>query len=207
MLLIFLFLIPLAGIFLISTTMCNDNSYSNIKQLIVTGLVNSLIILFFIFLGLLFCFFSEGEDYSFIRTAQAESTDSESESDNLPKVNKGKGRATEAEILEQEQKGDMYEQEVTRSDSDLDLNKSKSLQEEADRAFAISLQEQEYNEEEQYDSPYSCYSSEMHSDDSDNTKEKKLLVKDIEKSLKRKEHSDDDVTYQGSNKRNKSSKD
>jgi hypothetical protein len=195
------------------------------KQLMLTGLVNSLIILFFIFLALLFCFSMECEDFGIIRAAQAESTDSESESDNLPKVNKGKGRATEAEIIQQEQRGDLYKQEVTRSDSDLDLNKSKSLQEQADRAFAISLQEQEYNEEfnpfleeNQYkkqnkdeslesDSSYSCYSSEMHSDDSDNTKEKKLSVKELEKSLKRKEHSDDDVNYLGSNKRNKPSKD
>lgn len=47
MLLMLLLLIPIAGLFLITTTMYNDNSHSNIKQIKVTGLVTSIINLFF----------------------------------------------------------------------------------------------------------------------------------------------------------------
>jgi NADH:ubiquinone oxidoreductase subunit 4 (subunit M) len=46
MLLMLLLLIPIAGLFLITTTMYNDNSYSNIKQIKVTGLVTSIVNLF-----------------------------------------------------------------------------------------------------------------------------------------------------------------
>jgi len=41
-----LLLIPIAGLFLITTTMYNDNSHSNIKQIKVTGLVTSIVNLF-----------------------------------------------------------------------------------------------------------------------------------------------------------------
>ena len=46
MLLMLLLLIPIAGLFLITTTMYNDNSHSNIKQIKVTGLVTSIVNLF-----------------------------------------------------------------------------------------------------------------------------------------------------------------
>lgn len=46
MLLMLLLLIPIAGLFLITTTMYHDNSYSNLKQIKVTGLVTSIINLF-----------------------------------------------------------------------------------------------------------------------------------------------------------------
>ena len=61
MLLILLLLIPLAGIFLISTTMYHDNSYSNLRQIKVTGLVTSLINLFVSLIVFIFFNFSSNQ--------------------------------------------------------------------------------------------------------------------------------------------------
>ena len=46
MLLMLLLLIPIAGIFLISTTMYHDNSNLNLKRIKLTGLITSIINLF-----------------------------------------------------------------------------------------------------------------------------------------------------------------
>ena len=56
-----LLLIPFAGIFLITTTMYNDNSYSNLKQIKVTGLVTSLINLFVSLIVFIFFNFSSNQ--------------------------------------------------------------------------------------------------------------------------------------------------
>jgi NADH-ubiquinone oxidoreductase chain 4 len=61
MLLMLLLLIPFAGIFLITTTMYNDNSYSNLKQIKVTGLVTSLINLFVSLIVFIFFNFSSNQ--------------------------------------------------------------------------------------------------------------------------------------------------
>ena len=61
MLLMLLLLIPLAGIFLISTTMYHDNSYSNLRQIKVTGLVTSLINLFVSLIVFIFFNFSSNQ--------------------------------------------------------------------------------------------------------------------------------------------------
>ena len=168
-------------------------------------------ILFFIFTVFL-AFSGLVEDFGFIRSAYAE-TESENESDNddIPKVNKGKGRATSSEILEQ--MGDNYMQKEEKSDSDLDNH--IYLQEEYDKALAISLQQEEDDEfarylqensgEKEDKSPssdnYSVYSSEIHSDDSENTVNKKLEVKEVEKNLKRKRLLDEDDKFETSNKK------
>ena len=56
-----LLLIPIAGIFLISTTMYHDNSYSNIRQIKLTGLVTSLINLFVSLIVFIFFNFSSNQ--------------------------------------------------------------------------------------------------------------------------------------------------
>ena len=56
-----LLLIPIAGIFLISTTMYDDNSLSNLKQIKVTGLVTSLINLFVSLIVFIFFNFSSNQ--------------------------------------------------------------------------------------------------------------------------------------------------
>jgi NADH:ubiquinone oxidoreductase subunit 4 (subunit M) len=61
MLLMLLLLIPIAGIFLISTTMYDDNSLSNLKQIKVTGLVTSLINLFVSLIVFIFFNFSSNQ--------------------------------------------------------------------------------------------------------------------------------------------------
>jgi len=66
MLLMLLLLIPLAGLFLITTTMNNDNSYSNLKQIKVTGLVTSLINLFVSLIVFIFFNFSS-KQFQFVQ--------------------------------------------------------------------------------------------------------------------------------------------
>jgi NADH:ubiquinone oxidoreductase subunit 4 (subunit M) len=61
MLFMLLLLIPLAGIFLISTTMYHDNSASNIKQIKVTGLLTSIINLFVSLIVFIFFNFSSNQ--------------------------------------------------------------------------------------------------------------------------------------------------
>jgi NADH:ubiquinone oxidoreductase subunit 4 (subunit M) len=61
MLLILLLLIPIAGLFLITTTMSNDNTYSNLKQIKVTGLVTSLINMFVSLIVFIFFNFSSNQ--------------------------------------------------------------------------------------------------------------------------------------------------
>jgi NADH-ubiquinone oxidoreductase chain 4 len=61
MLLMLLLLIPLAGIFLITTTMSHDNSYSNLRQIKVTGLLTSLINLFVSLIVFIFFNFSSNQ--------------------------------------------------------------------------------------------------------------------------------------------------
>ena len=56
-----LLLIPIAGIFLITTTMSHDNSASNIKQIKVTGIVTSLINLFVSLIVFIFFNFSSNQ--------------------------------------------------------------------------------------------------------------------------------------------------
>ena len=56
-----LLLIPIAGIFLISTTMYHDNSSSNIRQIKVTGIVTSLINLFVSLIVFIFFNFSSNQ--------------------------------------------------------------------------------------------------------------------------------------------------
>jgi hypothetical protein len=166
----------------------------------------------FCILPFIFTFFSMGVCYCPIRIAYAESdTDSDSESENLPKVDKGKGRATEDQVQQQEENSSR--EKVKKCDSDLDDR--ILLQEEQDRAFAISLQQeedrafarylQENSGENRDESPlsdsYSVYSSEIHSDDSEHTKNRKLEVKEVEKNLKRKNPSDDDLHFESSNRK------
>ena len=61
MLLMLLLLIPIAGIFLITTTMYNDNSYSNVKQIKLTGLVTSITNLFVSLIVFIFFNFSSNQ--------------------------------------------------------------------------------------------------------------------------------------------------
>ena len=61
MLLMLLLLIPLTGIFLITTTMLNDNSYSNIRNIKITGLLTSLINLFVSLIVFIFFNFSSNQ--------------------------------------------------------------------------------------------------------------------------------------------------
>ena len=61
MLLMLLLLIPVIGIFLISTTMYHDNSVSNVKQIKVTGLVTSLLNLFVSLIVFIFFNFSSNQ--------------------------------------------------------------------------------------------------------------------------------------------------
>jgi len=61
MLLTLLLLIPLGGIFLISTTMYDDNSVSNVRQIKVTGLVTSLVNLFVSLIVFIFFNFSSNQ--------------------------------------------------------------------------------------------------------------------------------------------------
>ena len=87
------------------------------------------------------------------------------------------------------------------------------MQEEYDRALAISLQQEEDNQLARLlqDNPsdngspssqdYSVYSSEIHSDDSENTVNKKLEVKEVEKNLKRKKFLDEEELFESPNKR------
>ena len=56
-----LLLIPIAGLFLITTTMYHDNSYSNLKQIKVTGLVTSLINMFVSLIVFIFFNFSSNQ--------------------------------------------------------------------------------------------------------------------------------------------------
>ena len=111
-------------------------------------------------------------------------------------MEKGKPKATDAEV--REQTGYSCDQEVNQSETS--ANNDKFIQEERDRVYAKTLQEQEdrafdeylqeYTEKVISISPssddYSVYSSEIHSDDSENTINKKLEVKELEKTLKRK---------------------
>jgi len=61
MLLTLLLLIPLGGIFLITTTMYDDNSVSNVRQIKVTGLVTSLVNLFVSLIVFIFFNFSSNQ--------------------------------------------------------------------------------------------------------------------------------------------------
>ena len=187
-----------------------------------------LFIWFIIIVLFLLIFISDdGEDISLFRTAHAEDTDSEEEENVRPKRDKGKGRASEAEISQQ--MANTHPQNLTESDYDsdsengnisqvkYDLLFAKSLQEEYDREYAKSLpvisDEDDNAKSPSSNSEYTVYSSDMHSDDSDHTKNQKMLVKEKEKllreeyDLKRKNSPDSDVIIESSNKRSKSSKD
>ena len=61
MLLMLLLLIPIAGIFLITTTMYDDDSLSNLKQIKVTGLLTCIINLFVSFIVFIFFNFSSNQ--------------------------------------------------------------------------------------------------------------------------------------------------
>ena len=121
---------------------------------------------------MLFIIFAD--DVFLINTAFA---DSDTEEESKPKVEKGKGKATEPE--QSQPKQDI---------SDIEEQSRKQELEKLDYEYAVYLQslEQENWEEMPYKerSPsrdsYSVYSSDAHSDDSDNTKQKKLEVKEFE---------------------------
>lgn len=178
------------------------------------GLYNIIIHLFllltfkFLVIPFMISFFSTGMDYDFFRSALAESgTESESDSENKLKLDKGKAKATEAQVRQQM---GYSSQEVEQSNTS--EKNDRVTQEEHDRIFARSLQEQEDREFAVFlqentgkvrsrslsSDDYSVYSSEIHSDDSENTIKKKLEVKELERTLKRKNPFNDEVNFENS---------
>lgn len=158
-----------------------------------SGLFSSLFILgilaILFFLAVLF-----DEDLEIIKTVHAES-DNESDSEKKPKRDKGKGKATDFEYLDRNPPYNSSNEEIAKDKANFELRKQ---QEDHDYKLAQLLQEQEYiNEsvvESDSDSDYSVYSSEIHSDDSENTVNKKRAVMEYDKneSNKRKPESGSD---------------
>nr|GFA30430.1 NADH dehydrogenase subunit 4, mitochondrial [Tanacetum cinerariifolium] len=124
-------------------------------------------------------------EFEFITSALAESvSDSDSEPEDEPILDKGKRKATDDEV--RQQMG--YSNEQLANEFETSSNNEKFIQEERDRVFAKTLQEEEDRAYAQYlqkntekvrsvspsSDDYSVYSSEIHSDDSDNTRNKKL---------------------------------
>jgi len=179
-----------------------------------------------LFILILIC--DEQEVIDFFRSVNAESSESESEDNLNPKRDKGKGRATDLEVQEQMQQTNP--KRLTKSDYNSELVENKLLQEKFDLEYALTLQaeldlelENSIQDRENLDqaevkspstgSEYTVYSSEIHSDDSANTKTQKEIVKHKEQLLrqgdnaKRKLSPEYDPSLVSYNKRPKSSKD
>jgi hypothetical protein len=187
--------------FYIERNLSGINQYNIILYLFV------LVMFKFCVLPFLFGIFTGYMEFEFIRPALAESvSDSDSEFEDEPKVDKGKRKATEDEV--RKQMG--YSSDQVANESETSANNNKFIQEERDRVYAKTLQEQEDRAYAEYlqentekvrsispsSDDYSVYSSEIHSDDSENTINKKLEVKELEKTLKRKNPSNDDIFFE-----------
>lgn len=198
------------GVYLsIERNIFSVNQYNTILYLFV------LVLFKFIILPLLLGILTGFTEFEFITSALAESvSDSDSEPEDEPILDKGKRKATDDEV--RQQMG--YSNEQLANEFETSSNNEKFIQEERDRVFAKTLQEEEDRAYAQYlqkntekvrsvspsSDDYSVYSSEIHSDDSDNTRNKKLEVKELEKTLKRKNTTNDDTFFE--NTRDKKSK-
>jgi len=141
-------------------------------------------------------------DFTIITPAYADSEDEEKDEAKTPKRWKGKGKA-----IYNESDDPLESQKLDKDLDEVDLNKqeqeaydfelAKYLQ---DEEFALAESKFEEGNKSETESEYSVYSSEIHDSDTDSVKEKKLEVKEKEKSLKRK-YSDVSNTEQSSRKK------
>jgi len=129
-------------------------------------------------------------DGDFIKSVYADSEDeSADEVKPIEKKDKGKGRATEF-VPDKGKDEKSFSPDRTYSDEE-SAYFSKQEQEKYDFELAKRLQDEEYELEApsisktKSLSDYSVLSSEIHSDDDDETKRKKLEVRDYENSIKR----------------------
>jgi hypothetical protein len=168
---------------------------------ILISLLGSVWIYFLLFLFLLLAVFLS-EDLLFA-TAHADSgSDTEPEPENQPKVDKGKQRAVDTEFNEPKRdKGKGKIIEIDDDDDVMSLNSEKRKKadykkhlELLDFEFAMALQQEEQanweNSNRENSSMHSLntsspsvVSTEIHSDDSDRTRQRKLGIREIEKSL------------------------
>lgn len=154
-----------------------------------TGSFSSLLILailtIFLLLAILF-----DEDFEIIRLVQAES-DNDSDSDKLPRKDKGKGKATESEYVDLSPSPYSSNDELAKDNANVELKKQ---QEDNDYKLAKILQEEEdvnnTNVNSESESGYSVVSSEIHTDDSENTVNKKLAVMQYDNDPKNKRKRD-----------------
>ena len=147
----------------------------------------------FLLLALLF-----DEDLEIIKPVLAESDD---ESDSV-KRNKGKGKAHESDYVDLTPLPHSSDDEIAIDKTNFELKKQ---QEDHDYKLAQKLQNEEYINESDLDSrsSYTVYSSEIHTDHSENTVNKKLSVLEYnnDESNKRKHESGSDNENPKSKKR------